>query len=175
MKAMNRSNTPPRSLVLILATSVTTAVVTLLALYAAGVLVIPSRQAEVAARGAAVMPFDLDKTRHIFQQQPDGGVQQVVALDPSDTTQIALIREHVQEEALKFQRGDFGDPADIHGSSMPGLAELRESAGKITVAYTELPEGAKIQYSTSDRELVAALHQWFEAQVSDHGRHATDK
>lgn len=33
----------------------------------------PERQAEVAARGAEVMPFDLDRTRHHFEDLPDGG------------------------------------------------------------------------------------------------------
>ena len=31
------------------------------------------RQAEVAARGAEVMPFDLDRTEHVFEKQPGGG------------------------------------------------------------------------------------------------------
>ena len=37
------------------------------------------RQAEVAERGAAVMPFDLERTTHVFKALPDGGVQTVVA------------------------------------------------------------------------------------------------
>jgi hypothetical protein len=78
-----------------------------------------NRQAEVAARGAAVMPFDLERTTHIFDDLPDGGLQQVVADDETDTAQIALIRVHLREEAVKFQRGDFGDPAAIHGDATP--------------------------------------------------------
>jgi hypothetical protein len=36
-------------------------------------------QAKVAARGAEVMPFDLDRTTHVFTKLPDGGVQTVTA------------------------------------------------------------------------------------------------
>ncbi len=133
-----------------------------------------NRQAEVAARGAEVMPFDLERTTHIFDDMPDGGLQQVVADDPTDTAQIALIRAHLQEEAVKFQRGDFGDPASIHGDAMPGLAGLRQGYGLIEVAYAELPDGAQIRYTTSDPAMVTALHAWFAAQLSDHGGHATD-
>lgn len=132
------------------------------------------RQAEVAARGAAVMPFDLERTTHIFEEQPDGGLQQVVADDPADAEQVALIRGHLKEEAAKFQRGDFGDPAAIHGEGMPGLAELRQGYSRIMVAYTELPDGAEIRYTTGDPALVAAIHAWFAAQLSDHGGHAMD-
>ncbi|MFB4263080.1 hypothetical protein [Nonomuraea sp. GTA35] len=32
--------------------------------------------------------------------------------------------------------------------------------------------GAQITYTTSDASLIKALHAWFDAQVSDHGRHA---
>jgi hypothetical protein len=131
------------------------------------------RQAEVAARGATVMPFDLEQTTHIFDDLPDGGLQQVVADDPQDTAQIAPIRAHLQEEAAKFQRGDFGDPAAIHGDAMPGLAALRQGYAQIEVVYAELPDGAQIRYTTSDPAMVAALHAWFAAQLSDHGGHAT--
>jgi hypothetical protein len=132
------------------------------------------RQAEVAARGAEVMPFDLERTTHSFDDLPDGGLQQVLADDATDTAQIALIRAHLQEEASRFQRGDFGDPAAIHGDMMPGLAELRQGYAQIEVAYAELPDGAQIRYTTSDPTMVAAVHAWFAAQLSDHGGHATD-
>jgi hypothetical protein len=32
--------------------------------------------------------------------------------------------------------------------------------------------GAKLTYRTSDAKLVAALHRWFDAQLSDHGTDA---
>ena len=62
-------------------------------------------------------------------------------------------------------------PARIHGTDMPGLAVLRGSAGKVAVDYTDTADGARIAYTTSDPALVAALHAWFDAQVSDHGTH----
>lgn len=132
------------------------------------------RRAAVAERGAAVMPFDLERTTHIFDQLPDGGLQQVRADNPQDAEQIALIRGHLQEEATKFQRGDFGDPAAIHGDTMPGIAELRAGFGQIAVSYAELPDGAQIRYATTDPAMVTALHAWFAAQLSDHGGHATE-
>lgn len=132
------------------------------------------RMAAVAERGAGVMPFDLDRTTHVFQATPDGGLQQVVADDPADTSQIALIRSHLIEEAEKFQRGDFGDPAAIHGAMMPGLAQLQQGFAAVDVDYSELPDGAQIRYTASDTAIVAALHDWFQAQLSDHGGHAVD-
>jgi hypothetical protein len=65
------------------------------------------RQADVAARGVGVMPFDLTKTTHTFERVADGGVQRVTANDPADTQQIALIRTHLQEETARFRQGDF--------------------------------------------------------------------
>ena len=130
------------------------------------------RQALVAARGGQVMPFDLDTTTHQFQPMATGGIQQVTAHDPADDEQVRLIRTHLQEEATRFRRGDFTDPATIHGDAMPGRADLRASGGRIEVEYRELPAGAQISYTTDDPALVAAIHRWFEAQLSDHGEHA---
>ncbi len=131
------------------------------------------RQAEVAERGASVMPFDLESTTHQFTKTDTGGVQTVVADDPQDTAQITLIREHLTEEVDRFRRGDFTDPARIHGNDMPGLEALSAHGGRITIDYETTPAGARATYTTSDTELREALHAWFDAQVSDHGSHAT--
>jgi hypothetical protein len=129
----------------------------------------PERRADVAERGARVMPFDLARSTHLFESLPDGGLQTVTAKDPGDTLQIRLIREHVRSESERFPRGDFADPMAIHGHDMPGIAELRAGAGKFEVRYGEIPGGATIRYRSNEAQLVAALHRWFEAQRMDHG------
>ncbi len=138
-----------------------------------GILTGCTRQAQVAARGAEVMPFDLEQTTHLFERLDDGGRQTVTAKDPSNEKQVALIQAHLRQEAEKFGRGDFSAPAKIHGDDMPGLAELKSGSGLIDIQYKDLPTGGEIRYTTGTPSLVKALHQWFMAQVSDHGRHAT--
>ncbi len=133
-----------------------------------------TRQEEVAEKGAEVMPFDLEETTHLFEKTRTGGVQEVVADDPTDAEQVALIRGHLREEAAAFRRGDLSDPSEIHGEEMPGLEDLEAGAKEMDIRYSELPDGAKIEYETGDPALVAALHDWFDAQVSDHGDHAED-
>ena len=130
-----------------------------------------NRHEEVAALGAQVMPFDLERTTHIFDKQPNGGLQQVIA-DDGDADQIALIRSHLVEEAERFQAGDFHDPAMIHGDDMAGLHELVAGADRLTIVYSEIEQGGQIVYSAEDDELVSAVHAWFDQQVSDHGNHA---
>ncbi len=137
-----------------------------------GLCASPSREEEIATKGAKVMPFDLAQTMHMFQPLEDGGLQAVTAQDPSNRTQIALIQAHLKEEAEKFRRGDFSDPATMHGDIMPGLAALRGGAQHIDVQYVAVPNGAQIRYTTKDTALIMALHQWFAAQVADHGHHA---
>jgi hypothetical protein len=77
---------------------------------------------EVAERGTHVKPFDLEKTTHGFSKTANGGIQQVIAKDKSDTEQIQLIRDHLSEISEEFRQGDFSKPAHIHGGDMPGLA-----------------------------------------------------
>ena len=145
----------------------------LIVLYNTAMLPAQTRQQEVAVRGSKVMPFDLEQTTHVFQKLDDGGLQKVVVKDPSNGKQAALIQAHLKEEAEKFRKGDFSDPAKIHGEDMPGLVDLKAGAGEIEVRYTPLPDGAQIRYTTKDPKLVMALHQWFTAQLSDHGHHAS--
>lgn len=135
----------------------------------------PERQAEVRARAPQVMPFDLNRTHHVFEKLPDGGLQTVSVKDPADTAQIRLVREHLREEAARFAGGDFADPMALHGHAMPGLAELKAGAARIAVAYAERPDGGVIRYRAGEPALVEALHKWFDAQLMDHGKDASGK
>jgi hypothetical protein len=131
-----------------------------------------SRQDEVAQRGAEVMPFDLDATTHRFDPTDDGLEQTVVADDPGDGEQVALIRQHLADEAERFRTGDYSDPAAIHGDAMPGLAELEAGAAAVDVELTDVADGARLTFTTSDPALVDALHRWGAAQTMDHADHA---
>jgi len=130
-----------------------------------------AHQASVDEASKQVMPFDLNRTMHVFTPTTDGGLQ-IIMVHEGDTALIADVRSHLRKEATAFARGDYSDPARIHGRDMPGLAQLQAGAKRILVTYVARPDGASIRYRTSDPKLVAALHRWFTAQVSDHGAHA---
>src|SRR5437763_4161845 len=101
------------------------------------------RQADVAKRGADVMPFELGATTHVFTTTSDGGVQRVVAKRSDHTVQVRLVRQHLREIESEFRKGDFRGPEHIHGADMPGLAQLRTApAGRIPIDYRALPGGA---------------------------------
>lgn len=142
-----------------------------LGLGACGSSDLEERQADVAEAGSTVMPFDLDATTHVFEKLEDGGLQTVVA-DTEDPEQVALIRSHLAEEAERFARGDFDDPAMIHGEDMPGLHALVMGHENVAVTYRDVERGAEIRYVSDDPSLVEAVHEWFDAQLSDHGEHA---
>jgi hypothetical protein len=130
------------------------------------------RQVQVERNSERVMPFRMDAATHSFTPTPTGGVQTVTVRN-GERQQILLVRSHLRKEARAFARGDFTDPAAIHGRTMPGLQALHDGAKRLSVRYSELRRGAAITYTTSDPALVAALHAWFTAQASDHGAHAT--
>ena len=131
-----------------------------------------TRQEHVHHMAHSVMPFDVSKTTHIFKMTESGGVQQVVAKDPKDSEQIALIRQHLQHEAKMFQTGNYSDPAKLHGEDMPGLKELQDGSSQIKVTYAEMPGGAQIFFETTNLRLLTAVHRWFGAQLSEHGADA---
>jgi hypothetical protein len=130
------------------------------------------RQAEVAKLGAGVMPFSLKATTHIFTKTAEGGVQRVVAKTAADA-QVRLVRGHLLDIQSQFLKGDFSGPTRVHGAEMPGLADLKTAKpGQIAIDYKDVAAGAELTYRTTDTKLVLALHQWFDAQLSDHGADA---
>lgn len=137
----------------------------------AGVLA-ETQQERVHRMSHHVMPFDMSKTVHVFKMTEFGGVQSVLARNPSDTDQIALIRQHLKHEAEKFRRGDYSDPTQLHGADMPGLAELQASPSAVEVSYSELPAGGQLRFETHDLRHLTAIHRWFGAQLSEHGADA---
>lgn len=132
----------------------------------------PSREQLIAERSADVMPFDLAATTHHFEPMPEGGLQTVVADDPADRRQVELIQQHLRDEAAAFARGEFTDPARIHGAEMPGLATLQAKSDRLNIAFSPRADGAELRYVTDDPVVLAALHDWFAAQTSDHQGHA---
>jgi len=129
-------------------------------------------QQHVHQMAHSVMPFDIDKTVHIFKMTESGGVQQVIAKDASANDQIAFIQQHLKHEAERFKNGDYSDPATLHGADMPGLQALRANASAIKVSYMALSAGAEITFETNDLHLITAIHRWFGAQLSEHGADA---
>ena len=131
------------------------------------------RQAEVAKLGADVMPFSLQATTHIFTKTAQGGIQRVVAKSAANAQQVKLVREHLRDIQTQVLKGDFSGPTHVHGAEMPGLADLKAAKpGQIAIDYQDVAAGAELTYRTTDAKLVSALHQWFDAQLSDHGADA---
>jgi hypothetical protein len=121
----------------------------------------------VMQHGAEIMPFDQSKAMHMFLASTTGGIVEVVVHDMDDK-QIAVVRSHLLEEAAKFARGDYSDPAYIHGKTMSGLSELESGGSRVSIRYFETPTGAAIMFSSADRDIVSAIHKWLAAQQRDH-------
>lgn len=131
------------------------------------------KQADVARRGALVMPFSLEKTQHQFTKTKAGGIQRVVVRDSVDQAQIQLIKQHLQQLSESFAQGDFSGPEAIHGADMPGLPQLKAAKpGSLQITYADEIDGASLTYSSKNKQLVKAVHRWFDAQVHDHGHDA---
>jgi hypothetical protein len=131
------------------------------------------RQAEVAQRGAQVMPFELAETTHVFTKTRNGLIQRVVAKEGADAAQTGLVRAHLREIRQQFLQGDYSGPAHIHGADMPGLKALQAAKpGQIAIDYRDVPKGAELRFRTVDPRLAKALHEWADAQLSDHGADA---
>jgi hypothetical protein len=131
-----------------------------------------TQQEHVHQMSHTVMPFDVSVTLHIFKMTEQGGIERVITRKADMSNQVALIQQHLRHEAEEFQKGNYSDPAMLHGENMPGLNELQEGASHIKVSYTALQNGAEITFETTNLHLLTAIHRWFGAQLSEHGADA---
>jgi hypothetical protein len=87
-----------------------------------------------------------------------------------DAAQTAMVRSHLRQIVEQFRARDFSGPAHIHGSSMPGLHEMRSSRpDELDVAYADLANGGQVTYTAHTSAMIDAVHRWF-----DHGRDASE-
>ena len=133
----------------------------------------PKQVEDVQQRTQQVVPYALDQTKMTFTKTVHGGVQHVVVKSPDNAQQIKLIQENLLKMANDFSKGDFSLTEHIHGAIMPGLTQLKKAeTNEIKYEYKALPNGAQIHYSTEYPQYVQALHEWFDAQMSEHGNEA---
>jgi len=53
---------------------------------------------------------------------------------------------------------------------MPGLAALKAATpGELRINYHDVAAGGEVEYASDRPKVVDAVHQWFDAQLVDHG------
>jgi hypothetical protein len=123
-------------------------------------------------RGKAVMGVNQYTSAHVFESLPDGGRIELQR-DIADSTDVRIIRAHMQEVAKLFAAGDFSFTQAVHDTKqIPGIDVMRDAGGAIRYTYRELPRGGEVRLSTSDARAVKAIHDFFAFQRSDHRSHA---
>jgi len=48
--------------------------------------------------------------------------------------QVALIQQHFQQKAIKFQEGNYSEPTKLHGTEMSGQKDLQAGAAQIKIS-----------------------------------------
>ncbi len=126
--------------------------------------------AQTTTQAQPAAPFSSELTLQTYTKTVHGGVQHVVVKSAANSSEIKLIRVHLQKLVDAFRKGDFSIPEKAHGANMPGLAELKmANPDDIRFEYRELPNGGQIHYSSEYPQYVQALHEWFDAQTAAHG------
>jgi hypothetical protein len=123
---------------------------------------------EVNARGEKAMGFSQTATTHHFLLSPEGGIIQVETHEPNDQANRQSIREHLKHIAGMFGAGNFNIPMLVHDQVPPGVTTMEQLKGKITFAYEETEQGGRVRISTTDREALAAVHEFLRFQIKDH-------
>jgi hypothetical protein len=126
------------------------------------------KDAALKRRGAAAMGFDQDAAVHHFLLTPSGGAIQVEAASPTDETTPAAIREHLRTIASAFAAGDFAAPRATHAETPPGTAALQRLGAVIAYRFVETAQGGRVEIVSSDRDAVAAIHEFLRYQIREH-------
>src|SRR5438552_2766315 len=126
------------------------------------------KDAELKKRGAAAMGFDQDAVLHHFRLSANGGSIEVAVKDRSDAASLAAIRAHLKEIAGEFAAGRFDAPFATHGEVPPGVQTMQARKSAIAYRYQEMKGGGRVVIATTDREALAAVHEFLRYQIKEH-------
>ena len=119
-------------------------------------------------RGEEGMGFSQTATTHHFLLNADGGVIQVEANDPKDTTSSENIRMHLTHIAKAFSSGDFAIPMFVHDTVQPAVPVMKQMKDKILYKFEETPAGAQVVITTTDPQALVAIQQFQRFQIAEH-------
>jgi hypothetical protein len=118
---------------------------------------------------AQVMGFDQDRTAHHFYLYSDGGAIDVAVKDSADAVNRDAIRAHLPHITMMFGSGNFDAPMLVHDTrDVPGIDVLAARREHITYRYSETPLGGRVDIVTTDRDALAALHEFLRYQIREH-------
>jgi hypothetical protein len=130
----------------------------------------PPRDSAYAAlqeRGKVAMGVDQYTSVHQFDALPDGG--RIELQRPAgDSVDVKQIREHLQEIAGMFKKGDFSTPQFVHMRDVPGTRVMAKKKSAIRYVYAPLPMGGELRMLTKDPEALKAIHEFMAFQRGDH-------
>jgi len=119
-------------------------------------------------RGEEGMGFSQTATTHHFLLNADGGVIQVEANDPKDTTSSENIRMHLTHIAKALSSGDFAIPMFVHDTVQPAVPVMKQMKDKILYKFEETPAGAQVVITTTDPQALVAIQQFLRFQIAEH-------
>lgn len=123
--------------------------------------------AAMQERGKMAMGVDQYTSAHKFDLTTNGGRIELQR-DTDDSLGIAQIRAHMKLIQHAFQAGDFSTPEFVHAQQMPGTRVMSQKHASIAFSYADLPRGGEVRLVSSDPEAISAIHEFLEAQRSEH-------
>lgn len=106
-------------------------------------------------------------TRH-FLLSDKGGVIQIEAKNPGDTTSRDQIRHRLVWLAAHYKAGDFSSLTATHQGAVPGVPEMIKRKDAITYHYEEMERGGRVVITTADPAAKSAVQEFLRSQIAEH-------
>jgi hypothetical protein len=111
--------------------------------------------------------FSHGSSKHTLRRRDAGEAIELRATD-GDVKTSAAIRSQLKEIAEAFRIGDFSTPKFVHEKMPDGVDTMLARQSSIQYRFEELPEGARVLITTSDKQALDAVHRFLRFQIEDH-------
>jgi len=111
--------------------------------------------------------FDQDKVSPHFHLTQTGGSIEVRVNQSGNADSRKQIRDHLRTISQEFARGVFTSRIATHAELPPGAPVMRERKSRISYAYEETPDDARVIIGTTDRAARTAVHDFLKYQIRE--------
>jgi hypothetical protein len=128
----------------------------------------PDPEQEMNSRFSKAVGVPLDKFILHYYLVKNGGVVELAAKDPSDTSTIEAIQKYLQGQKELWEKGKETVVTDIHGKFPEPAATMKKLRNEITFYMAKTDAGGVLRMFSINDQARVAIQDYMKFEISEH-------
>lgn len=123
---------------------------------------------ELNSRFSKTLGIDIDKVAQHYYLVRAGGVIELTAKDPNDTSTVKAIQKYLDMQKDLFEKGKNESENEVHGKVPDGAPVLKKMRNEITFYSGKTDEGGVLRMFTTNEQAKQAVYEFIKFEIGEH-------